>query len=145
MRHYAAPLAFLLITACGSDGDGIGPGAADVSGSWQFRSAFGNETVLANCQAAGEVFIQQSGSNFTGQVNGGQGVCTSSVTFVPTVPGGSIAGGRIDGSNVSYTNGPCDYTGVIAGNARRMSGGMECALTVGEAEHAFTGTWEMTR
>jgi hypothetical protein len=95
----------------------------------------------ANCQAAGQAVIQQTGNRFTGQLNGAQPVCTGA--FISTPASGTISGGQVSGGNVTFTTGACVYSGSFTSNA--ISGTNRCDLTVDETEQTFSGTWQMSR
>jgi hypothetical protein len=141
MRY--ALMAFTLLTAaCGTDGSGTGPSpSTQINGNWQFQTTFGNQALQASCQAAGQATIQQTGAGFTGQVNGAQPVCTGA--FISNPSTGTITGGQVSGGSVSFTLGPCTYSGSVASGT--MSGTNRCSLTVSEIEHTFSGTWQMRR
>jgi hypothetical protein len=136
-------LAGAALAGCG--GGGSGP-SVSLTGAWPFTVSSSNTTLQTSCQTAGTVNLTQTGSSFSG---------TATATTTCTGPGGvsqssgngTIGGGQITGSAISFTdNTGCSYTGTVSGDpSNRMSGVVTCSVPVGGQTYVFSGTWQASR
>lgn len=142
-------LALLLITASLSAGcgdDPTEPEIRDISGSWSYTESFSSSSAGFSCQNEGTVVISQNGSNFSGTYNQ-EGVCSdSSGNLYDNSGSGSISGGQIDGTRVSFNAGSCSYDGSVTGSPpNRLSGSVNCTIAAGGQNYLFTGNWQASR
>jgi hypothetical protein len=147
MRHLLTAVVAVFVVACGGDGGSTGPSpTVDLNGTWQFQTNTSNSVLEISCQTTGTVVVNHSGNNFTGQVTGGEGTCSSPEGIIEVTPEGSLTGGQISGEQVSFNDGECVYSGRMSGNpVNRISGNNTCTIAVGGTNYTFTGTWQVSR
>jgi hypothetical protein len=134
----------VLLVACGDDSSGPDDGV-DIEGTWTWSAEISNVEFELTCDASGDAIIEQSGSQFTGQIVNGTGSCSGPGGSQPFDPNGAI-GGVIDDDNVELSDDFCEYTGVATGNpVTEVDGNVTCVFPTDEEDIQMTGTWQMNR
>lgn len=135
----------VLLIACSDDSSGPDE-PVEVEGTWTWSAEISNPALELTCTGSGEAIIEQSGTQFSGQIVNGTGSCDGPDGTVPFDPNGAIVGGTIDGDNVEFSDDFCDYTGVATGNpVSEVDGDVTCLFPDGEEDIEMSWTWEMSR
>lgn len=143
MRHLLLA-SLILVLACSDSNNPDGP--VDIEGTWTWSAEFGNDEIDLTCTASGGATIEQSGSQFSGQIVNGTGTCTGAGGSGPFDPNGPIVNGTIDDDNVAFADAFCDYSGVATGDpVDEVDGDMDCVFIIEGESVETTGTWEMAR
>lgn len=141
------PLAgMVLLVACSDSSDPDGDDPVDIEGTWTWSAEVTNDEFELTCSASGEANIEQSGSQFSGQIVNGTGSCSSPEGPLPFDPNGAIVGGSIDDDNIEFSDDFCDYTGVATGSPiNEVDGDVTCVFPIGDEDVTLEGTWQMQR
>lgn len=135
----------VLFVAC--DDDSSGPDeTVDIEGSWSWTAEVLNAELSLTCEGSGDAVIEQSGSQFSGQITNSTGSCTGPGGEQAFDFNGAIVGGTIDGDNVEFSDDFCDYSGVATGDPiDDVDGDVTCLFPSGAGNIEMTGTWAMNR
>jgi len=133
------------LAACGG-GDGTGPGLLSLGGSWSYSETLTDQVHSISCNDAGTVNITQTNSTFTGTFNQ-TGLCTGPGGSADNSGSGSVTGGQVNGSNVSFQVPFCQYQGTASGGnpPNRMTGTLSCSTQESGTTFNFSGTWQASR
>ena len=113
--------------------------APALAGQWNLSEWVVNRTNGRRCEANGVLRLNQAGSAVVGRANAGD-TCSNRDDDAP------IAQGRMDGRNVAFTTGDCDYRGTVMGEpAAEIVGNVRCRVKVGSGEQVLAGTWRASR
>lgn len=137
----------LLVSACGGGSDATNPNQdAQIGGTWSFSHNISDRVVGISCTGSGQIVINQSGTQFTGNANQ-RGLCTASDGSSVDASGqSSIQGGQVNGMGVSFRGGNCAYTGTASGSPiNRLDGQETCQLDAGGQTLNLAGTWSAGR
>jgi hypothetical protein len=135
MRRLVFALLPLSSFAVGCGEDLTGPGNV-LSGVWAYNDAVGSASYGTYCASSGTLTVEQSGDNFTGTVNATPD-CND---------GSSITGGQINGSEVSFQIGACQFTGRVSGSPpSSMRGTKSCPARSGGTRYLVSGPWAASR
>ncbi len=145
MRLTALTPVLLLCLACACS-DSTGGGSPDLSGTWSYSDSISTTVgAVINCSSSGTATLTQSGTTLTGTIVTTQGRCTDAFgTSIDNTGTLELAGGQIDGDQVSFQLPFCQLSGTISGS-NSMSGSESCTLAIGGQVSAFTGTWQASR
>ena len=131
-----------ILVACS---DGPTEPEIDLSGTWQFSGSFSNAELAVSCNGSGTVTIAQSGNNLSGTAIQ-EGTCNGPGGVVDNSGAGSLTGGQLTGSTVTFQWDECSYTGVVSGSpANRMTGSTSCTIALLGQNYLFTGQWQAGR
>ena len=150
LTRYAALslIAGALVTVAACSSSSTGPTATpDIAGTWALGGSVSNASIQITCNLQGTATLQESGSNFSGNVSGSTTTCTGPGGTVVASADGPITGGQITGSTVTYNDGQgCAYTGTVTGTpSNRIQGPVTCQLAEAGQTYTFTGTWTASR
>ena len=135
-----------LAAACGSDSSGPNDGPPSLAGVWSLEADVSNGSLQVSCVLTGMVTITQSGNQFSGQASNTSGLCTAPGQSEPFTGDGPLTGGTISGSQVSYTDGVCTYTGTMSGDpVNRIQGDVSCDFPIQGTDVPMNGTWQLSR
>lgn len=135
----------VLFLGC-SDSNDPGDGPVDIEGTWTWSAEFGSDVLELSCSASGGAIVEQSGSQFSGQIVNGSGACSGPGGSLPFDPDGAIVGGTIDDDNVEFEDASCEYTGIATGDpVDEIDGDMTCVFFIDGEDVEMTGTWQMER
>ena len=141
-------LGSLILVACGGSSNNDGPTGptppADITGVWTIAAHVSGSQ--ANCSAAGTLTLNQTGTLFNGTFTESSGLCTTPSDQLSGSLDGLVSGGTVNGTEVTYANGPCNLAGQATGTpANSVSGTMSCVVLYQGQNASLTGTWQMTR
>ena len=130
------------VVACSST---TAPSATpNIAGTWALSGSASNSSVSAVCTLKGQLAVQQSGTTVTGQVSGSTASCTGPKPVSGTIDG-TLAGGKLSGAAVSFTEQSCTFTGTVTGSpSNKMTGPLSCQVKE-LANATVTGTWTASR
>lgn len=134
----------VLLVACSDSSGPEGEGPADIEGTWTFEADISDTELTVTCTATGVALIEQSGSQFTGQIMNSTGTCSGPDGDFPFDANGALVGGTIDDDNVEFDDAACTYTGLATGD--EIDGDVTCLFVDDDGEEiTLSGNWQMTR
>jgi len=140
------PSLALAAAACGGDSSGPSDSTPSLAGAWSLEADVSNSSLQVSCVLTGTVTLTQSGSQFSGQASNTSGLCTAPGQSEPFTGDGPLTGGTISGSQVSYTDGICTYTGTMSGDPiNRIQGNVSCDFPIQGTDVPMNGTWQLSR
>ncbi len=136
----------VLLVSCGGGDSPSAPDVPNITGTWQFTETYGNTALGLSCNNGGSLNLIQSSGNVTG-IFTQEGMCIdSNLNIFDNSGSGSVSGGQISGTNLSFVAGGCTYNGSVSGNpANLVSGSIICALAIGGMNFDLTGSWTASR
>lgn len=138
----------LVVASLGCGGDGTGPSVLSLAGTWTYSESFSSQAPNQgiSCNNTGTINLVQSGSTFTGNFNQ-TGLCTGPGGSEDNSGSGSVTGGQINGSQVSFQVPFCQYQGTASGGSppNRLNGTSFCTIQISGVNVNFAGTWQASR
>ena len=113
--------------------------APALAGQWNLSEWVVNRTNGRRCEANGVLSLKQAGSEVVGRADA-EDPCSNREDDA------AIAQGRMDGRNVAFTSGDCDYRGTVVGEpAVQMQGNVRCRVKTRSGEQVLSGAWRASR
>ena len=135
-----------LLVACSDSSDPGDDDTADIEGSWDWTANISNAELELTCTASGGATIEQSGDEFSGQIQNSDGICSGPQGTFPIDLDGALGSGLVQARSVSFEDDACEYTGVATGDPTdEIDGDVTCTFILDDEPAVFEGTWEMTR
>src|SRR6185437_3313033 len=133
------------LAACG--GDSTGPQVVNLQGVWNYSSTISSGSAQISCNESGTVSVNQNGSNFTGTSDATAGTCTDSFGDTTDNTGiATVSGGQVNGTNVSFQAGGCQFVGTVSGDpANSLTGTETCTQAFSGTNYVFTGPFQASR
>jgi hypothetical protein len=146
MRLWLLAGCLVVLAACGGDSTGPPDVTKSVSGVWTWQANVSNASFQVSCVATATLSVSQTNTQFNGTLYNGSGTCTGPDGSSTFDPNGTISGGSVSGTVVTYTDGICSYTGVTAGNpVNKVSGDVTCNFPLNGQTVPMNGTWQISR
>jgi hypothetical protein len=136
-------LLVVLSTACGGDSTGPSDSTPSLAGGWNIQANISNSAAALTCIATGDLSLTQQGAQFSGSTTNSTGTCSGPGGTAAFDANGPISGGQISGSQVSFTDGVCSYTGNATGSpVNLVKGDVSCNFPVQGQNLPMNGTWQ---
>lgn len=138
---------FVLLTACSGGESSTQPsGPANIAGTWNFSESKTDTEHSISCNNSGTMTINQSGSTFSGTYST-TGSCTGPGGSIDNSGTGSISGGQINGSSISFQIDFCEYSGTMSSSdsPNTMEGNGSCSFQEAGETFNFDATWQAGR
>ena len=146
MRLWLLAGSLVVLAACGGDSTGPSNVTKNLAGVWTWQANVSNSSLQVSCIASANLSVTQTDTQFSGTLYGGGGTCTGPDGSSTFDPNGSISGGTVSGSVVTYTDGICSYTGTTVGNpVNKVVGEVTCNFPVNGQNIPMNGTWQISR